>query len=660
MAIDQSKIRNFSIIAHIDHGKSTLADRILQITGAVADREMKAQLLDSMDLERERGITIKLNAVQLNYTAKDGQTYLLHLIDTPGHVDFTYEVSRSLAACEGAVLVVDAVQGVEAQTLANVYLALDSNLEILPVINKIDLPSANPERAIKEIEDVIGLPADHAPLISAKSGLNVEEVLEKIVHEFPAPGGSIDNPTQALIFDSYYDSYRGVIVFVRIKEGKIKVGDTVRFMATGATYEVTELGVRTPREVKKDELVTGEVGWFAASIKSIQDIHVGDTVTTLENESFTQLPGYRQLNPMVYCGLYPIDNAKYKDLREALEKMKLSDLDYELPNELIAQTPIKQRDQSRLMVLDKKSGDIKHEHFHDILNDLNKGDVLVLNNTKVIPARLIGEKEDTKAVIELLLLKDLGNDTWECLSRPAKRLKSGTIIIFGNKLKAKVIEKYTEGLVHVKLIYEGILMEILDELGSMPLPPYIHEKLAEKDRYQTVYASVLGSAAAPTAGLHFTKELLEELKNKGIEILFVTLHVGLGTFRPVEEENILEHHMHSEYYEMSDYVASRLNKAKKEGRKIYAVGTTSTRTLETIMHKYHEFRECRGNTDIFIYPGFMFLAIDGLITNFHLPKSTLLMLVSALSTRENILNAYREAVKNKYRFFSFGDAMFIK
>ncbi len=325
MSIDQSKIRNFSIIAHINHGKSTLADRILQITGAVADREMKAQLLDSMDLERERGITIKLNAVQLHYTAKDGQTYLLHLIDTPGHVDFTYEVSRSLAACEGAVLVVDAVQGVEAQTLANVYLALDSNLEILPVINKIDLPSANPQRAIKEIEDVIGLPADHAPLISAKSGLNVEEVLEKIVHEFPAPSGSVDNPTQALIFDSYYDSYRGVIVFVRIKEGKIKVGDTVKFMATNAVYEVTELGVRTPREVKKEELVAGEVGWFAASIKSIQDIHVGDTVTTLENESLEQLPGYRQLNPMVYCGLYPIDNARYKDLRDALEKMKLSD-----------------------------------------------------------------------------------------------------------------------------------------------------------------------------------------------------------------------------------------------------------------------------------------------------------------------------------------------
>lgn len=325
MTIDQSKIRNFSIIAHIDHGKSTLADRILQLTGAVADRDMKSQLLDSMDLERERGITIKLNAVQLNYTAKDGQTYLLHLIDTPGHVDFTYEVSRSLAACEGAILVIDAAQGVEAQTLANVYLALDNNLEILPVINKIDLPSADPNRVIKEVEDVIGLPADHAPLISAKTGLNIEEVLEKVVHEFPAPSGDINNPTQALIFDSYYDSYRGVIVFVRIKEGKIKVGDTVKFLATNATYEVTELGVRTPREVKKEELVVGEVGWFCASIKSIQDIHVGDTVTTLEQESNDQLPGYRQLNPMVYCGLYPIDNARYKDLREALEKMKLSD-----------------------------------------------------------------------------------------------------------------------------------------------------------------------------------------------------------------------------------------------------------------------------------------------------------------------------------------------
>ena len=340
--------------------------------------------------------------------------------------------------------------------------------------------------------------------------------------------------------------------------------------------------------------------------------------------------------------------------------MKLSDFDYELPSELIAQTPIKTRDQSRLMVLDKKTGEYTHKHFYDIINELHKGDVLVLNDTKVIPARLIGTKEETGAVIELLLLKDLGNNIWECLSRPAKRLKVGTTIIFSDKLKAEVVEKKDEGLVHVKLLYKGILMETLDELGSMPLPPYIHEKLEDKNRYQTVYAKNIGSAAAPTAGLHFTEELLEELKKKGIEIVFITLHVGLGTFRPVEEENILEHHMHSEYYNMTKEVADKLNKAKKEGRKIYAVGTTSTRTLETIIHKYHEFRECSGNTDIFIYPGFKFLAIDGLITNFHLPKSTLLMLVSALSSKEIILNAYKEAVKEKYRFFSFGDAMFIK
>lgn len=340
--------------------------------------------------------------------------------------------------------------------------------------------------------------------------------------------------------------------------------------------------------------------------------------------------------------------------------MKLSDFDYELPEELIAQTPIKTRDQSRLMVLDKKTGEVAHKHFYDIKRELHKGDVLVLNDTKVIPARLIGTKEDTGAVIELLLLKDLGNNIWECLSRPAKRLKVGTIVTFQDKLKAEVVEKKEEGIVHVKLLYEGILMEILDELGMMPLPPYIHEKLEDKDRYQTVYAKNIGSAAAPTAGLHFTEELLEELKSMGVEILFVTLHVGLGTFRPVEEENILEHHMHTEFYQMNKEVADKLNKAKKEGRKIYAVGTTSTRTLETIMHKYHEFRECSGNTDIFIYPGFEFMAIDGLITNFHLPKSTLLMLVSALSSKEIILNAYREAVKEKYRFFSFGDAMFIK
>ena len=323
--VDQSLIRNFSIIAHIDHGKSTLADRILQLTGTVADRDMKDQLLDDMELERERGITIKLNAVSLSYTAKDGKTYLLHLIDTPGHVDFSYEVSRSLAACEGAILVVDAAQGVEAQTLANVYLALDNNLEILPVINKIDLPSADPDRVAEEVEDLIGLPADDAPRISAKTGLNVDQVLEEVVTKIPAPSGDINNPTQALIFDSFYDAYRGVIILVCVKEGKIRVGDHIHFMASDADYEVVECGVHTPREVKKDELVTGEVGWIAASIKSISDVHVGDTVTTLENKASEPLPGYRRMNPMVYCGLYPIDNVKYNDLREALEKIALSD-----------------------------------------------------------------------------------------------------------------------------------------------------------------------------------------------------------------------------------------------------------------------------------------------------------------------------------------------
>lgn len=340
--------------------------------------------------------------------------------------------------------------------------------------------------------------------------------------------------------------------------------------------------------------------------------------------------------------------------------MNLEDFNYNLPEELIAQTPIKQRDSSKLLILNKETGETKHSHFNEILNELNKGDVLVLNDTKVIPARLIGSKEETNALIELLLLKDLGDNVWECLSRPAKRLKIGTIVKFSDKLQAEVIAKLDDGIVHVKLVYSGILMEILEELGEMPLPPYIHEKLNEKDRYQTVYAKVIGSAAAPTAGLHFTNELLAKLKEKGIEILFVTLHVGLGTFRPVEVENVLEHHMHSEYYEMNEYTAERLNLAKKENRRIIAVGTTSTRVLETIAHKYNEFKACTGNTDIFIYPGFEFKAINGLITNFHLPKSTLLMLVSALASREKILNAYNEAIANKYRFFSFGDAMFIK
>ena len=342
-------------------------------------------------------------------------------------------------------------------------------------------------------------------------------------------------------------------------------------------------------------------------------------------------------------------------------EMNVSDFDYELPKELIAQTPLKVRDSSRLLVMDKTSGDIKHEHFNNIIDYLHKGDVLVLNDTKVIPARLIGIKEETGAVIELLLLKDLGEDKWECLSKPAKRLKIGTIVSFGNgDLKARVVEKFDEGLTHVELIYDGILMEILDRLGSMPLPPYIHEKLEENNRYQTVYAKNIGSAAAPTAGLHFTPELLKQIEDKGITIAYVTLHVGLGTFRPVEVENILEHHMHSEFYVMDNETALILNKAKDEGRRIIAVGTTSTRALETIASNNNgRFKATSGNTDIFIYPGYEFKAIDCLITNFHLPKSTLVMLVSALSSRENILNAYKVAVLEKYRFFSFGDAMFI-
>lgn len=341
--------------------------------------------------------------------------------------------------------------------------------------------------------------------------------------------------------------------------------------------------------------------------------------------------------------------------------MNIEEYNYDLPEKFIAQVPLKNRSDSKLLLLDKENGNIKEEIFKNIVNYLEKGDVLVLNDTKVIPARIIGEKIDTKAVIELLLLKDVEGDIWECLARPGKRLHVGTIITFGNDLlKAEVIEKLDEGIVHVKLIYDGILMEILDKLGTMPLPPYIHEKLSDQSRYQTVYAKNLGSAAAPTAGLHFTKELLEEIKNKGIEILYVTLHVGLGTFRPVEVTDITKHNMHSEYYIMTKDVANKLNKAKSEGRNIYAVGTTSTRVLETVASKYGEFKECSGDTNIFIYPGYTFKAIDGLITNFHLPKSTLLMLVSALSKKEYILNAYEYAKMNNFRFFSFGDAMFIK
>ena len=323
--MDQKNIRNFSIIAHIDHGKSTLADRILEMTDTVEKREMKDQILDSMDLERERGITIKLNAVQLVYHAKDGQDYLFHLIDTPGHVDFTYEVSRSLAACDGAVLVVDAAQGVQAQTLANVYLALDNDLEILPVLNKIDLPSAQPDVVKQEIEDLIGLDCSDAVEVSAKSGLNVDQVLEEIVKRLPAPKGNRNKPLQALVFDSLYDPYRGVIAFVSIKNGTVKKGDRIRFMATGAEYEVTEVGVRTPKEVVEEQLNTGDVGWISAAIKNIEDVRVGDTITKADEPADQPLEGYKEMQPMVYAGLYPVDNARYEDLKDALAKLKLND-----------------------------------------------------------------------------------------------------------------------------------------------------------------------------------------------------------------------------------------------------------------------------------------------------------------------------------------------
>lgn len=334
--------------------------------------------------------------------------------------------------------------------------------------------------------------------------------------------------------------------------------------------------------------------------------------------------------------------------------------DYDLPEELIAQSPLEDRSSSKLLLLDKNTGKIKDETFKNIINYLHSGDTLVLNDTKVMPARLIGTKEETGAVIEILLLKDMGSDTWEVLSRPQKRLHKGDIVTFGEgQLKIEVIEKLNDGITHVKLIYSGILYEILDKLGTMPLPPYIHEKLADQSRYQTVYAKNVGSAAAPTAGLHFTKELLERIKEKGVEILYVTLHVGLGTFRPVAEENVLDHEMHSELYMITKEVAEKLNKAKKENRRIVAVGTTSTRTLESNITKYGCFKETTEETNIFIYPGYKFKGIDALVTNFHLPKSTLVMLVSALAGRDNILNAYKYAVNNKYRFFSFGDAMFI-
>ena len=323
---DQSKIRNFCIIAHIDHGKSTLADRIIEMTGTLTSREMQAQVLDNMELERERGITIKAQTVRNIYKAKDGEEYVFNLIDTPGHVDFNYEVSRSLAACDGAILVVDAAQGIEAQTLANVYLALDHDLDVIPVINKIDLPSAEPQRVIDEIEDVIGLEAQDAPLISAKNGINIEEVLEAVVEKIPAPTGDPDAPLKALIFDSLYDSYKGVIVFCRIKEGRVRKGTKIRMMATGAVEEVVEVGYFGAGQfIPCEELAAGMVGYITASLKNVKDTRVGDTITDEERPCAEPLPGYKKVQPMVYCGMYPADGAKYPDLRDALEKLQLND-----------------------------------------------------------------------------------------------------------------------------------------------------------------------------------------------------------------------------------------------------------------------------------------------------------------------------------------------
>lgn len=341
--------------------------------------------------------------------------------------------------------------------------------------------------------------------------------------------------------------------------------------------------------------------------------------------------------------------------------MKTADFDFNLPENLIAQTPILQRDTSKLMILDKKTGNIEHKIFKDIIDLLDENDVLVLNDTKVIPARLFGIKEKTKAAIEILLLKNVENDIWQCLVKPAKRIKENDIISFGNDLlKAKCIKVEEKGIRLLEFSYNGIFYEILDKLGTMPLPPYIKEKLKDSSRYQTVYAKNIGSAAAPTAGLHFTKDLLAKLEEKKVSICYITLHVGLGTFRPVNVDDVSNHKMHSEFYQMSKECADILNKAKQNKKRIISVGTTTTRTLETIINKYDKFTDCSGFTDIFIYPGYEFKAIDGLITNFHLPKSTLLMLVSALASKEFILNAYDKAIKNEYRFFSFGDAMFIK
>jgi GTP-binding protein LepA len=452
----QKKIRNFSIIAHIDHGKSTLADRILEKTKTLTSREMKDQLLDSMDLERERGITIKLNAVQLTYLAKDGEEYIFHLIDTPGHVDFTYEVSRSLAACEGAILVVDAAQGIEAQTLANVYLAFDNELEILPVINKIDLPAADPERVRKEVEEVIGIDASEAVLASAKAGIGIEEILEQIVEKVPAPTGDPSAPLQALIFDSLFDPYRGVIVYIRIMQGTVKPGDTIKMMSSGKEFEVVETGVFTPKSTQRSELTVGDVGFLTASMKTVGDSSVGDTITLASNPATEILPGYRKMNPMVFCGLYPIDTSKYVDLRDALEKLQLNDAALEFEPETSQALGFGYRcGFLGLLHMEIVQERIEREFNIDLITTapsviydvkLTNGDVMKVDNPSMMPdAQKVAVIEEPYVKASIMVPEDYVGSVMELCQR-----KRGNFITMDYLSKARV-----------NIIYEIPLSEIV-------------------------------------------------------------------------------------------------------------------------------------------------------------------------------------------------------
>ena len=452
----QKKIRNFSIIAHIDHGKSTLADRILEKTKTLTSREMKEQLLDSMDLERERGITIKLNAVQLTYLAKDGEEYIFHLIDTPGHVDFTYEVSRSLAACEGAILVVDAAQGIEAQTLANVYLAFDNELEIFPVINKIDLPAADPERVRKEVEEVIGIDASEAVLASAKAGIGIEEILEQIVAKVPAPTGDPSAPLQALIFDSLFDPYRGVIVYIRIVQGTVKPGDTIKMMSSGKEFEVVETGVFTPKSTQRSELTVGDVGFLTASMKTVGDSSVGDTITLASNPATEILPGYRKMNPMVFCGLYPIDTSKYVDLRDALEKLQLNDAALEFEPETSQALGFGYRcGFLGLLHMEIVQERIEREFNIDLITTapsviydvkLTNGDVMKVDNPSMMPdAQKVAVIEEPYVKASIMVPEDYVGSVMELCQR-----KRGNFITMDYLSKARV-----------NIIYEIPLSEIV-------------------------------------------------------------------------------------------------------------------------------------------------------------------------------------------------------